>query len=51
VTTFFSELKSDNVTVDKCHAGLVPNIGRQQIFNFFSSEKIRKAEKGTFFSL
>jgi hypothetical protein len=40
-----SELKSDNVTGDKCRACLVPNVGQQQIFNFLASEEIRKGEK------
>jgi hypothetical protein len=42
-----TELKSDNVTVHKCHAGLVPYFGQHQNFNFLASEKIRKGEKRT----
>jgi hypothetical protein len=47
--TCFSELKSAILTVDTCCAGLVPNVGRQQNFNFFHLEKIRKGEKNDFF--
>jgi hypothetical protein len=43
----FSELKSDNVTVHKCCANLVSNVGQQRNFNFLASEKIRKGEKRT----
>jgi hypothetical protein len=44
------ELKSYNVTVDKCLVGLVLSlVGWQQNFNFnfLASKKIRKGEKRT----
>jgi hypothetical protein len=46
-SAILSELNNDNVTVDNCRAGLVPNVGRQQNFNFLTSEKIIKGEKQT----
>jgi hypothetical protein len=42
-----NELKSDNVTFDKCLAGLVPNVGQQQKNYLAMSEEIRKGKKLT----
>jgi hypothetical protein len=40
-----TELKSDNVTVHKCHAGLVLKVVQARNLNFLASEKIREGEK------